>query len=40
MSSNNISIFIRTADEHVSNMNHTLKDVKSDNFVDYIHLDY
>ena len=31
---------MRTSGNHVSNMNHALKGIKSDNFLDFIHLDY
>ena len=37
---NNILTFMKSSGKHVANINHALKDVKSDNFVDFIHLDY
>jgi len=40
ISSNNISVFMKVSDEYVSNMNYTLKVVKSDNFINFICLDH
>ena len=36
MSDDNISIFIKSSNNHIANINRTLKGVKLDNFVDFI----
>jgi len=38
--SNSISIFMRSLDKHISNMNCAFKDIKSNNFIDFIQSDY
>ena len=38
--SNNISIFMRSSGKHISNMNCAFKDIKSNNFINFIQSDY
>ena len=40
MSSNNIKIFMVTSNDHVTNINQLLKNIKSDIVIDFIHPDY
>lgn len=38
--SKNISKFIKYSDNHITNINHALKEIKSDTFTDFIHANY
>jgi len=40
ISSNNIKIFIVTSNDHVTNINQLLKNIKSDIVIDFIYLDH
>ena len=40
MSTNNISKFMSSSDKHTTNINRSLKNIKSDTIVDFIHNDY
>jgi len=40
MRNNNILTFMKSSGKYMANINCTLKDVKSDNFVDFIHSDH
>ena len=40
MGNNNILTFMKSSGEYMANSNYALKDVKSDNFDDFIHLDH
>ena len=40
MGSKNISKFIKYSGDHITNINHGLKEIKSDTFTDFIYVDY
>ena len=40
MGSKNINKFIAFSDNHITNLNHALKSIKSDTIIDFIHSNY